>query len=467
MVTEARMTATDHATAWQIAQEIFPEDVRLVEASLDGAGEVLFAACAPVPPALAATLQPPQTRAEGVILSTSDGAGFGLDVDFIPAGPVMTLPCALDACALDACAPALPGAGPDAGLLTVWINGRPVPLTAAPMAEAAETAAPGLSGSAQGLTLTMGLRLAVQPGQVNTLRIALAAGGRAGRAGADAPAGPLRLALGSMDPSTDLPTGLPGDLPCDLPTDPALADHPSTDLPAPLHADPCADLALPAAPAAPEESPDEAGPCLVAGSLLPTVQGLVPVEALSPGDLILTQDAGPQPLSRVLWQQIHARGDLAPVRIASGSFGASRDLHLWPGQPLLIQDSRSASLFEGAAVHLAACDLVDGHAVQRIEGDRVDYIQILFDRPQAVLVAGLEMASLAPVLPCDPLSASAMAAEVVALFAAPQGPDAPDTIAAADSAAAADTPEAEAARRHRRAARRARLRQRGADRRVA
>ncbi|MFN6979673.1 MAG: choice-of-anchor L domain-containing protein, partial [Gemmobacter sp.] len=62
-------------------------------------------------------------------------------------------------------------------------------------------------------------------------------------------------------------------------------------------------------------------PCFAAGTRILTAGGPVAVETLRPGDLVVTQDDGPQPLRWIGRRRVAAVGALAPVRIAAGTFG--------------------------------------------------------------------------------------------------------------------------------------------------
>lgn len=64
--------------------------------------------------------------------------------------------------------------------------------------------------------------------------------------------------------------------------------------------------------------------CFLAGTLIATPSGEVPVETLRAGDLVLTRDHGPQPLvwatsSRITPEAIDRAPDLRPIRIAPGA----------------------------------------------------------------------------------------------------------------------------------------------------
>lgn len=137
-------------------------------------------------------------------------------------------------------------------------------------------------------------------------------------------------------------------------------------------------------------------PCFVAGTRIATPGGEVPVEALAPGDLVLTKDDGAQPLRWAGRRRVAATGAFAPVRIAAGTFGAHRDLMVSPLHRVLIRDGLAELLFGESEVLVAARDLINGHSVCRVEGGEVEYVHILFDRHQVVLSEGLETESFLP-----------------------------------------------------------------------
>jgi len=137
-------------------------------------------------------------------------------------------------------------------------------------------------------------------------------------------------------------------------------------------------------------------PCFVAGTMIQTPDGEVPVDQLKPGDMVLTRDDGPQPLRWIGTRRVAALGDFAPIRIEAGTFGPHRDLMLSPLHRVLIRDSLAELLFGEGEVLVAARDLVNDHSVRRIEGGEVVYVHILFDRHQVVFSEGLETESFLP-----------------------------------------------------------------------
>lgn len=137
-------------------------------------------------------------------------------------------------------------------------------------------------------------------------------------------------------------------------------------------------------------------PCFVAGTLIATPDGERPAEDLMPGDLVLTQDDGPQPLRWIGTRIVEATGDFAPIHIRAGTFGKHRDLLVSPLHRVLIRDNLAEILFGESEVLVAARDLVNDRSVLRREGGQVEYVHLMFDRHQVVFSEGLETESYLP-----------------------------------------------------------------------
>ncbi|SEQ17131.1 Hint domain-containing protein [Thalassovita taeanensis] len=150
-------------------------------------------------------------------------------------------------------------------------------------------------------------------------------------------------------------------------------------------------------------------PCFVAGTMIRTPEGDVPVETLEPGDLVMTRDEGAQPLRWTGARQVAALGKFAPIRIRANTFGAHDDLYVSPLHRVLIRDSVAELLFGHSEVLVAARDLVNDHSVVRAEGGMVHYVHLLFDRHQVVWSAGLETESFLP----GPQTAQSFEADIV------------------------------------------------------
>lgn len=137
--------------------------------------------------------------------------------------------------------------------------------------------------------------------------------------------------------------------------------------------------------------------CFTLGTRIDTVDGPRPVEALVPGDLVLTRDHGPQPLRWIGRSLRHARGKDAPVRIAAGTFGPHGDLSLSPNHCILVS-SPAVELLTGEAEALSPVKhLVNGDSIAPTPSGRaVLYLHLLFDRHEIIMANGLPCESYLP-----------------------------------------------------------------------
>lgn len=120
----------------------------------------------------------------------------------------------------------------------------------------------------------------------------------------------------------------------------------------------------------------------------------VPVEALGPGDMVLTRDEGPQPLRWRGDATLRAFGDFAPVRIAAGALANTGDLVVNPDQRLFIHKHAEGSGPRGPEVLMRARHLVNGDSVRIETGGHVDYVQLLFDRQQTIYAEGIAVETM-------------------------------------------------------------------------
>ncbi|MEO1365372.1 MAG: Hint domain-containing protein, partial [Pseudomonadota bacterium] len=137
-------------------------------------------------------------------------------------------------------------------------------------------------------------------------------------------------------------------------------------------------------------------PCFVAGTLIETPSGRIAVEALQPGDMVLTQDDGPQPLRWIGTRTVPATGNFAPIHIRGGTFGPHGDVMVSPLHRVLVRDSLAELLFGEPEVLVAAKDLLNDHSVRRCAGGEVTYVHLMFDRHQVVFTEGLATESFLP-----------------------------------------------------------------------
>ncbi len=137
-------------------------------------------------------------------------------------------------------------------------------------------------------------------------------------------------------------------------------------------------------------------PCFVAGTHIRTDRGDIPVERLRPGDMVLTQDNGPQPLRWIGRRTVAAVDRFAPIRIARNTFGTHGTLWLSPLHRVLVRDALAEVLFGETEVLVAARDLVNGTSVTRHVGGEVTYVHLMFDAHQVVFSEGLATESFLP-----------------------------------------------------------------------
>jgi hypothetical protein len=157
-------------------------------------------------------------------------------------------------------------------------------------------------------------------------------------------------------------------------------------------------------------------PCFVAGTLIRTPEGERAVEDLRPGDLVETQDDGPQPLRWIGKRRVEATGALAPIRIKAGTFGNHRSLMVSPQHRVLVRDVLAELLFGEREVLVAAKDLVNDRSVRAVEGGTVEYVHLLFDDHQIVFSEGLATESFLPGPQTTQLFERPIVEEICAIF---------------------------------------------------
>ncbi len=173
------------------------------------------------------------------------------------------------------------------------------------------------------------------------------------------------------------------------------------------------DFGVPATPAV-----DYAFPiCFTPGTLIDTPAGRRRVEALKPGDLVITRDRGPQPVQWVGQtdvgpQEIEAEPQFRPVRIAKGALGGGlpdRDLVVSPQHRILVTGWKAELLFGEREVLAAAKHLVGRPGIEMdFAPGGVTYLHLMFDRHEIVTANGAAAESFRP----GPESLGQMSAEV-------------------------------------------------------
>jgi hypothetical protein len=157
-------------------------------------------------------------------------------------------------------------------------------------------------------------------------------------------------------------------------------------------------------------------PCFVAGTLIETAEGPMPVEVLEPGDLVATADNGMQPLRWIGQRTVAATGKMAPVEIDANTFGSHARLRVSPLHRILVRDTMAELLFGEAEVLIAAKELVNDRSVRVREGGEVTYVHLLFDAHEIVVSNGLESESFLPGGQITNLFEEEAVAEICTLF---------------------------------------------------
>jgi Ca2+-binding RTX toxin-like protein len=165
-------------------------------------------------------------------------------------------------------------------------------------------------------------------------------------------------------------------------------------------------------------------PCFTPGTRITTDRGRVPVEAIRPGDRVLTRDSGFQTV-RWVGRRDLATADLArrpafcPVRIGRGALGPDmpgRSIDLSPQHRVLFAGPAAELLCGEHEVLVAALHLCGRPGVRRLPPRPVSYIHILFDRHEIVETEGLWTESFQPAAASVGGLGAAARAELLALF---------------------------------------------------
>ena len=129
---------------------------------------------------------------------------------------------------------------------------------------------------------------------------------------------------------------------------------------------------------------------IVAGSIIFTNDGEIPVEYLSLGDRIITRDAGLVPLRGITSHRINAPA----VAIKAGSLGHTRpdqNVIVPAAQLVLVRDWRAKSLFGKDQAIVEAGQLIDDEFITDLGPRDLYLFQLHFDRQHVIYADGLEL----------------------------------------------------------------------------
>jgi Ca2+-binding RTX toxin-like protein len=145
-------------------------------------------------------------------------------------------------------------------------------------------------------------------------------------------------------------------------------------------------------------------PCFTPGTLIETRDGPIPVEALRPGQKVLTRDNGYQPLRWVGRRDLTAvdlalSPQLQPVRIARGALGnglPEADMIVSPQHRMLLTGTRAELFFGEAEVLAAAAHMVGQPRIERLSVTRLSYLHVMFDAHEIIRADGAWTESFQP-----------------------------------------------------------------------
>ena len=118
------------------------------------------------------------------------------------------------------------------------------------------------------------------------------------------------------------------------------------------------------------------------------------IEALHPGDPILTRDHGRQPIRWIGHARLPAVGAFAPVVITAGTLGNDGDLILSQHHRVFLYQRNRLPGLKTAELLVQARHFVDGEQVYLRTGGFVDYFSLVFDHHEIIYAKGVPSESL-------------------------------------------------------------------------
>lgn len=113
------------------------------------------------------------------------------------------------------------------------------------------------------------------------------------------------------------------------------------------------------------------------------------IETLQVGDMVLTRDAGKQPIRCLGQATLRATGSFAPVVIMKGALHNENDLVVRPDHRLFVYQREDHLGAGRSEVLIKARHLVDNVTVVRRRGGFIDYFQLIFDDHHIIYAEGI------------------------------------------------------------------------------
>jgi hypothetical protein len=127
--------------------------------------------------------------------------------------------------------------------------------------------------------------------------------------------------------------------------------------------------------------------CFTPQTRIATPLGLVAIEDLEVGDMVVTRDHGLQPIRWIEGRNVPAIDRFAPIRIRKNVLaGPDRDLIVSPNHRILLNGPQITVNFGEDEVLLAAKHLVGIHCVEKVTPRNVSYLHLLCARHEVLMV---------------------------------------------------------------------------------
>jgi len=156
-------------------------------------------------------------------------------------------------------------------------------------------------------------------------------------------------------------------------------------------------MSQPSGPASGGPAPVFSQSGLPMGTTIYTLQGALAVEALYPGDRVITRDAGAQVLLDIRRHKVPA--DTPMVRVTGDALGGkpTQDTVLPGTQRVLIRDWRAQALYGTPTARVPLSRLVDGEYLRWTTDGPDAVLSLHFAHAHIIYANGLELFSADPV----------------------------------------------------------------------
>jgi len=133
----------------------------------------------------------------------------------------------------------------------------------------------------------------------------------------------------------------------------------------------------------------------VANTRIETVEGPRAARDLRVGDMVITKDMGPQPLTWID-HTVSAHGTLAPILIRRNALSNSVDLLISPGCLVLYEGWKAELLFGCSSVLVQAKSVVNEKDIYQVPNGNFAYTVFMFENQQLVMAGGIWFATYYP-----------------------------------------------------------------------